>query len=223
MENHLFAKGIVAFWRLFLLNSCFLISNLLLISSLLIIRLRFITAPVYLLGMVLTFPAFQALLLTIKRSKIDISIGKLYLCCYGEVFKESCLLAGGYLIIFSVLLINLFGVSFVYHFQLLIPLYLLLIILAIIHLLFSLLIRVNLKISVKDTLRLACYIIIKYPLYGIRVVIFLIGGYMIVMIAPQLSIWIVAPLLGKCLLASTDQLFEKILNQLKEVQEVRIV
>lgn len=212
MEKNVIYHGITFFWKMFQLNCCFLMSNILLISTVFVIRLTWITIPIYLIGVLFSIPSFQAVLLSIKRLrnlKDDTSLISLYFSCYKELFKESCVLASGYIFLFTILLVNLYVVTILYHQEILIPLYILLIVLLAVHFIFTLIIRINLIISIKDTFKLSCHFMIKYPAYAVGIIGVCFVAYVIFSVIPQVSILLLFPIIGKILLKFTEKLFQK--------------
>jgi len=215
MSENLFYKGTLYFWELFQFGICFLISNGVLLLLMFGFSWQLALLPAYLLALVLVIPALEALFLAQRRWKQQefSHVFQLYYTSYRDIFREGLILGSGYGLGFTILLVDLYFITTVFPYEGLFPFFTLLWLLLGIHLIYTLLIRVKLIMTLKDTIKLSCYLIIKAPITGLKFIGLLILSYLCWSWVPQFSVFLLIPFLTHLLLILTEKLFVDILKQ----------
>ena len=212
MEKNLLNRAVGFFWKMFQLNLLFAVGNIVLIAVTLSVVFRWITLPLFLLGIILLAPSLQALFLTIRRldESEETSLVKLYIRCYREEFKGAVFFALGYISGSFLLFGAYLGLRFMPNQTPFIPVYALIAIILYVHFIFGLLIRAKFDIGIKSTWRLGLYCISKYPLYAL----FIFGGTLIagalINTFHQLILLGFIPMLIYLLTVSTEKMFSDI-------------
>lgn len=187
MKNNIVFYGMKYFWSLFLLNTCFILGNAVLVFSLIFVKPASLGLLFYLSGVVLVFPNLLALFNMVREvvvKKRDTKLIRRYFEMLKTNAKIGVLMAVPYCTLVGVCLVNLLflGQNQLNGFS---PFFIVVMIIACLHILITLCVQTEMYISLKDSMKMALFILTKNAVRGVLGVMIIFGGTMIAWALPQ--------------------------------------
>lgn len=218
MKKNVVHDLIVVFWRFLICSMCFYLTNIVFLGLLFTVHLTIVTAPLYLVALIIAYPSIGALgdLLRNRQWTTEVVEGaKLYWHYYWVNKWKYTKIGLLFTAIFLFLAADLYGANAIMKNGLFMPLVLVLTMIALVLLAWVIGIQSYFQIDVKNSLKMAYYAASHYALNSVCLIALLFALYMAFSFIPQFVIFIAAPLFVQGTMLITQRPLHEMRHQIK--------